>query len=159
MCMFFLMKYRYGQFSPDAIVDGRYRIINFHLDNNNGSVTAIVPHFWQEMGTVLPLASLSLSPSLLRLPIVLFELTCYTTDLDPTYSVLVGKSKDSCRHHNGVNKNVYIGVFVTIGVPPLPFSFPLISRPSPALPLPMFPFPLDYFQRSSNVFEQVSLLS
>eukprot|EP00026_Physarum_polycephalum_P010320 Phypoly_transcript_10479.p1 GENE.Phypoly_transcript_10479~~Phypoly_transcript_10479.p1 ORF type:complete len:171 (+),score=31.14 Phypoly_transcript_10479:331-843(+) len=76
----------YGQFSPDAILDGRNRIITFHLNSENGLVTAIIPHFWEEM------------------------------DLDPTFSVLLGNAIDKCGKHSSGNKTIYIAVFVTLGV-------------------------------------------
>eukprot|EP00026_Physarum_polycephalum_P000466 Phypoly_transcript_00467.p1 GENE.Phypoly_transcript_00467~~Phypoly_transcript_00467.p1 ORF type:complete len:1577 (+),score=152.41 Phypoly_transcript_00467:25-4731(+) len=78
----------YAQFSPDAVLDGRNRIVTFSLDPNTGQVRATIPHFWDEM------------------------------DLDPTYSVLLGKAKDKCtpKHHSNVRTTVYIAVFVTVGV-------------------------------------------
>lgn len=47
---FILKLQRYGQFTSDAIVDGRLRVISFRLDENNGNVKTIVPHFWDTVG-------------------------------------------------------------------------------------------------------------
>ena len=39
----------YAQFEPNAIVDGRNRVIKFSLQNDN-SVAATLPHFWESSG-------------------------------------------------------------------------------------------------------------
>jgi len=39
----------FGQFFPYAAVDGRTRILPFILNTSDGSVTALIPHFWQEV--------------------------------------------------------------------------------------------------------------
>jgi len=52
----------YGQFSPYAIVDGRNRIIPFQLNSDNGQVTALIPHFWEELGNFFSFAKYTLSP-------------------------------------------------------------------------------------------------
>eukprot|EP00026_Physarum_polycephalum_P004799 Phypoly_transcript_04823.p1 GENE.Phypoly_transcript_04823~~Phypoly_transcript_04823.p1 ORF type:complete len:514 (+),score=31.39 Phypoly_transcript_04823:492-2033(+) len=65
----------YGQFLNRAIVDGLYRSVSFSL-NSDRSVTAILPHFWENMV------------------------------LDPSFSVLVGSEDSSCRKSNKVNKKL-----------------------------------------------------
>jgi len=75
----------YGQFYDRAVVDSRIRVISFAL-NDDGTVTAIIPHFWID------------------------------AEIDPNFSVLVGTdAKDDCSKDSGVDAAVYIGVFCSIG--------------------------------------------
>ena len=64
---------RYVQFLEKAIIDGRIRRIEFKLDDHDYSVSAIIPHFWNQIGT-LPLFSLSFF-FLLSLSSIYFQLT------------------------------------------------------------------------------------
>lgn len=43
---------RYGQFIAQSIVDGKNRVLSFSL-NDDGTVTASVPHFWTQFGILL----------------------------------------------------------------------------------------------------------
>jgi len=38
----------FGQFSPEASVDGRKRLVYFSMNSTDFSITAVSPHFWQE---------------------------------------------------------------------------------------------------------------
>ncbi len=40
---------RFGQFFDKAVIDGRERVILFHL-NDDRSVSALLPHFWKAAG-------------------------------------------------------------------------------------------------------------
>jgi len=79
----------YGQFFPQAIIDGRIRVVSFRW-NQDATVTAIIPHFWQDM------------------------------EMDPDFSVLLGsKRQDNCSasaESSDVSTTVYIAVFVSLGL-------------------------------------------
>jgi len=79
----------YGQFFPYAVVDNRTRFLPFTLNTNDYSVTAIAPHFWDEI------------------------------ELDPSYSVLLGDGQAPDPNHGGgkhVNKTALIASLVIIGI-------------------------------------------
>jgi len=81
----------FGEFSPYASVDGRTRILPFVFNNTDGSVTAVIPHFWE-------VAKFSTSYS------VLWPLS--TTTPNAGEAVLV--------EGGGLPRTTYIAIFVPV---------------------------------------------
>jgi len=77
----------YGEIQDSAVVDGLIRTIDFSL-NQDGSVTALLPHFWTD------------------------------AEVDPSYSVLLGEYTNPCGDSDGSlstrDKHIVIGVVVGV---------------------------------------------
>jgi len=75
----------YGKFMDTALLDNKTRTVTFSLNEDN-SVTASIPHFWEQ------------------------------AEIDPSYSVLLGERQDSCgANDNSIKSVVYIATFASLG--------------------------------------------
>ena len=78
----FLIFSCYAQFTPNAIVDGRSRVISFALQSDN-SVIATLPHFWDYSSIYY------LKDNFILLIVTFSFLFLFFVALDPTFSVLL----------------------------------------------------------------------
>lgn len=51
LLLLLLMNQRYGQFMNESVIDGRIQTMSYYL-NDDGTVNAVLPHFWEFAGAL-----------------------------------------------------------------------------------------------------------